>query len=309
MISILMTAYNGEEYIGLQIESLLAQSFGDFTLYIRDDCSTDRTWEIINGYAKSHGDKIKAIKSEKNTGSAKHNFYTLMSQIRDDYLMLCDQDDIWLPYKIEQTLACMHRLEEEHGKALPLLVHTDLRVVDGGLNVISPSFKRAMNANYSRTELRDQVIQNTLTGCTCMYNRALAELITQPEPKYMVMHDWWLILTASAFGKVGHLDVQTVLYRQHGSNEIGAKNVRTITYKLDRLLHGEEVRQAISITYRQAESFLAYYGHRLTPAQQELLAEYCRIPAMNKLDRWRSIIKLRTFKNGFSRNVAYFLFV
>jgi hypothetical protein len=232
-----------------------------------------------------------------------------MSRVRDDYLMLCDQDDVWLPDKIEKTLARMRRLEEEHGKSLPLLVHTDLRVVDGELNVISPSFKRAMNANYNRTALRDQIIQNTLTGCTCLYNRALAQLLTPQEPEYMVMHDWWLILTASAFGQVGHLDEQTILYRQHGKNEIGAKNVKTLAYKLNRALHGGQVKEAIAVTYRQAESFLAYYGDRLTPAQRTLLEEYGRIPGKSKIGKWLTVLKLGTFKHGISRNIAYFLFI
>jgi glycosyltransferase involved in cell wall biosynthesis len=309
MITVLMAVYNGEKYIREQIDSILSQTHPDFTLYIQDDCSTDSSYEIINEYVKRGGGRITARRLEHNTGNAKHNFYEMMARTRDDYIMLCDQDDVWLPDKIEKTLAAMKRLESEHGAQTPLLVHTDLTVVDEKLNVINPSFRKAMNADYNRTALNDLIIQNTLTGCTCMYNRALAALINDTPPEYMVMHDWWLILIAGAFGHVGHVDAPTILYRQHGGNEIGAKDVRTLRYKLDRLLHGGQVREAIDVTYKQAESFLGAYRDKLSEAHKLLLTEYVKIPGKAKLFKWLTVIKLRTFKNGFSRNIAYFLFI
>jgi glycosyltransferase involved in cell wall biosynthesis len=304
-----MAVYNGEKYLREQIDSILNQTHQDFTLYIQDDCSTDGSYEIIRDYQKRFREKIEARRLDRNTGNAKHNFYEMMARIRDDYIMLCDQDDVWLPDKIEKTLNAMKRLEREHGLQTPLLVHTDLTVVDEGLNVISASFRKAMNADYNRTALNDLIIQNILTGCTCMYNRALAALICEKPPKYMVMHDWWLILIAGAFGRVGHIDEPTILYRQHGNNEIGAKDVRTLRYKLNRLLHGNEVREAIAVTYRQAESFLDAYQGRLNASQKKLLAEYVKIPKKAKPFKWLTVIRLRTFKNGFSRNIAYFLFI
>jgi len=183
-----------------------------------------------------------------------------------------------------------------------------LRVVDKNLNVIFPSFKESMNANYNRTQLKDQLIQNTLTGCTAMYNRALANLIIK-EPLYMIMHDWWLILSASAFGYVGHIDHQTILYRQHGQNQIGAKDVRTLQYKLKKLINYAEIKQAINDTYKQAASFLTCYRDKLTEQQIVLLETYCNIPRMNKFMRWRTICRLGTLKNGLFRKIANFIFI
>jgi len=309
MLSILMTTYNGEKYLTEQVESILSQSISDLVLYIQDDCSTDNTWELLQELAQREPNRIILSKTEKNTGGTKYNFYDLMSRIRDDYIMLCDQDDVWLPEKIEKTLAKMRELETEYGKDEPLLVHTDLIVVDGNLKQINPSFKAAMNANYNRTRLQDQLIQNTLTGCTALYNRALAKLILPQIPNYMVMHDWWLMLVAAAFGHIDHIEDQTILYRQHGNNEIGAKDVRTLKYKWSRLSNSQQLKQSIVITYQQADSFLQLYRERLTAEQVSLVEKYSQIPTKNKINRWFAVLRLGTFKNGLTRNIAYFIFL
>lgn len=303
-----MATYNGEKYLPEQMRSLLGQTFGDFTLYIRDDCSTDSTWDIINEYVGLYPEKIIAVRNGTNSGNAKYNFMKMILSVRDDYIMLCDQDDVWEPWKIEATLEKMREMEDEHGKETPILVHTDLTVVDKILRVINPSFRVAMNVNYNRTSLRDAVIQNTITGCTVMYNKALADLM-ECCPEEFVMHDWYLMLVAAAFGKIGYIDRCTILYRQHGGNEIGAKDVRAFSYKLSRLFNPDEVRVAINQTYPQAASLRACFQGRLSPRQDAFLREYCAIPDKGKLSRWRSVIRMGTFKNGLGRNIAYFLFI
>ena len=308
MISILMTSFNGERFIGEQIASLLAQTLQDFKLYIQDDKSTDNTFAIVEKYAEKHPDKIHAAQNTENSGCAKLNYIRMMIAHKNDYLMLCDQDDVWLPDKIEVTLAKMREMEAKYGAKTPLLVHTDLRVVDNELETISPSFKAAMNANYEKTKLHNQVIQNTLTGCTVMYNRVLAELITE-APTFMAMHDWWLMLIASAFGEIGSLDKQTILYRQHSENEIGAKDVRTLSYKINRVLNRAEIKEALSSTYAQAQGFLDVFNNSLSADQKKLLEAYIDIPNHYKLARIIIVFRLGVFKNGFSRKIAQIIFI
>ena len=308
MISILLASYNGEKYIAEQIDSLLSQSCQDFKLYIYDDCSTDNTYSLITEYAVNHPDKIIPARNQANSGGAGQNFINMMIAHNDDYIMLCDHDDIWLPGKVEITLAKMKDMEHKFGVSTPILVHTDLRVVNEKLQTISPSFKAAMNADFKKTKLQNQIIQNTLTGCTVMYNRALSELITE-TPRYMIMHDWWLMLVASAFGVITDIEVQTVLYRQHSANEIGAKDVRTLRYKVNKLLSYTEIRRALNETYEQAQSFLDAYKNKLTREQIELLHAYCDIPNHVKLVRWLTICRLGVLKNGLARKLANFIFI
>ena len=308
MISILLAAWNGEKYIAEQLDSLLSQTVQNFRLYVSDDCSADGTFQILQDYRRRYPDKIFITRRSQNSSNAKHNFFDLMTAHKDDYVMLCDQDDVWLPRKIELTLEKMKQLESLYGKEMPLLVHTDLHIVDAGLRVLCPSYRLAMNANYRRTELKDSIIQNILTGCTVMYNRALSELV-QKEPDYMHMHDWWLMLIASAFGAIGHVDEQTILYRQHSHNSIGARDMRSPLYKCSRLLHAGQVRQAIAITYPQAQSFLDMYRSRLTREQIQFLESYCEIPRLPKWRRVQRLFQLGTLKNSLSRQIAHILFV
>ena len=307
-MAILLSTYNGEKFISEQIDSLLAQTYQDFHVYINDDCSTDSTLEIAIGYAEAHPEKITVTQNEANSGGAKHNAISLMVRHRADYLMLCDQDDVWMPDKIARTLAKMQELEARLGSSTPLLVHTDLEVVDASLETIQPSFREAMNSNFSKRKLNNLIIQNITTGCTVMYNRALADLITA-EPAFLVMHDWWLGIVASAFGHIEAVQAPTILYRQHVENVIGARDVRTFRYKLERLKNYRDVQHAVDTTYRQAASFLAMYADRLTSDQVRLLADYSNIPNRNKLMKWVTICRLGTFKNGIGRKIAQFLFI
>lgn len=307
MISILMATYNGEKYVKEQIESLLSQTFCNFTLWVSDDVSTDGTWDILQAYARQYPQKIKISRREKNSGDSRYNFLGLMVKIKDNYVMLCDQDDVWLPDKIEKTLAKMKAMEGQYPD-MPILVRTDAKIVDQGLRVVYPSYKQVMHSNFDRTDFCQVLIQNTFAGCTAMYNRRLADLIDQ-KPDYCVMHDWWLELIAAAFGKLGYIDEPTMLYRQHGINVIGVKDVRKLSYKLSCLIHNDRIKKAIRNTYDQAKNFLQIYEDRMTETQKDIARRYCEIPAKGKLARWRTIWALGAYKNGLSRNIAYFLFV
>jgi len=302
-----MAAYNGESFIARQIESIITQSYQDFILYINDDVSTDNTFEIIQQFAVKYPKKIIATQNFENSGSAKHNFINMMISHKADYIMLCDQDDVWLPNKIELTLGKMKSMEKLH-PSTPILVHTDLKVVDENLRVLLPSYRKATSRNYNRTAFNQVLTLNNVSGCTIMYNRALSALIDK-KPKYCIMHDWWLQLIASAFGKIAHINEATILYRQHGANSIGAKDTRTLSYKINRLMNSDFIKERINSTYPQAESFLQLYLRKLADTQINILERFIAIPEMKKINRWRTICNLGFFMDGFSRNIAYFLFV
>ena len=137
--------------------------------------------------------------------------------------MFCDQDDVWFPDKIAVTLGKMQELEGRHGGERPLLVHTDMKVADGNLRVVADSLWRYQKSDPVRGEaLNRLLVQNCATGCSMMINRALCDLAL-PIPAEAMMHDWWLVLVAAAFGTIGHCAEPTLLYRQHGANDVGAK--------------------------------------------------------------------------------------
>ena len=308
MITVLMGTYNGEKYVEQQLDSLLGQTLLPDRILIHDDRSADSTPEILSRYQQAHPGLIEVSVNPENSGGSAQNFMSMMASTRDDYLMLCDQDDVWLPDKVQLTYDKMKQMEATWGASVPCLAHSDLTVVDEDLNPAGGSFREATFANYDRTTLRDQIIQNTATGCTVMYNRALADLVTR-VPEHMVMHDWWISLIAAAFGHMGHIDDCTILYRQHHENQVGVTDMRTWRYRLARLFNPAQVKADIAKTYPQAREFLEFFAARLSPAQTALLKDYCAIPTRNKLGRIASVVHLGVWKTGFSRNVAYLLFI
>ncbi len=307
MITILLATYNGERYINAQIDSILQQTEQNFVLRIQDDCSTDGTYSIISDYAEKYPEKVLIQKCAKNTGGAKWNFLELMTTYQDDYVMLCDQDDVWLPNKIELTLRAMHTAEKEHGVQTPILVHTDLTVVDESLGIIGDSLNDMLDLRMGYGVMASQVVQNTVTGCTALYNRALAQIIRKPQ--VCIVHDWWLGLIAIAFGVKVYLPERTILYRQHGANSIGAKQVRSISYVIDKVLHPMTIRAQLNAGYEQAGEFLRVYSDQLTVEQKAFLSEYASIPNYGKLKRWMISQKLSTLKRGLIRRVAQFLYI
>jgi len=307
MVSILLATYNGEPYISEQLDSLIGQTFKDFVIYICDDQSTDSTLSIIQEYAAQYHKKIFVTQNGRNTGSPKHNFIKMMIEHKDDYIMLCDQDDVWLPDKIEKTLNKTRELETTYGKTTPILVHTDLRVVDERLGHISGSVLKEVLSDCSKTSLNKKIVQNTVTGCTIMYNRALADMI-QTEPEYMIMHDWWVLLIASAFGKIGTIYEPTVLYRQHENNEIGAKKKQSLgEYFFYKFSHCTEIAGAIHQTYLQAGSFIIEFDEKLSCEQKELLAIYSSMPTLSRIRRFRTVLKYKIFRHGFVRKFTQFV--
>lgn len=307
MITILMAAYNGERFIAEQIDSIMLQTEQNFVLHIQDDYSADGTYPILCAYAAKYPGKIFIHRNPENSGAAKWNFLQMMTAFQDDYVMLCDQDDVWLPNKIEITMKQMRAMEEAYGRQTPILVHTDLVVVDDRLSSIGKSLNQMLGLRMERSTLSSQIVQNTVTGCSSMYNRALAQLVRVPQ--FCIVHDWWLGLIAVSFGKKAYLSETTMLYRQHGVNSIGAKKVASLTYIVGKAFHPKEVRAQLDATYRQAGEFLRVYNGFITPAQELVLSDYASIPNYGKVQRWMIVRKLGILKHGFIRRIAQFLYI
>ncbi len=296
MIGILLAVYNGEKYLPEQIDSLLNQTVADIKIIIRNDGSTDNSANIIKNYAENYPNKIQVVEGNP-TGSASKNFAKLLEMCDDsfDYIMFCDQDDVWLPDKAQKTLDAM-KITEGDNTNVPVLVHTDLKVVDGGLNVINESFFAFQKLIQKDITLPKLLVQNYVTGCTVMINRALKQRCGK-IPDDCIMHDWWLALVAVIFGKLVCLNEGTMLYRQHDNNQVGAKASYGIGYIKRKLSTLDEVRKNYNATYIQAKSLLKCYEKDLENAQKELLQKYCEIPKMGKLKRISTIEKYG-FKKG-----------
>jgi glycosyltransferase involved in cell wall biosynthesis len=137
-VAILLATYNGERYLDELMRSLLCQTYRDFVIIVRDDHSSDRTPEILERWSAAQPDKVRVVSDDLGNLRSTGNFARLMELCDAPYFAFCDQDDIWLPNKIELKINAIRRLEEQFGEATPILVHSDLTVVDGNLEQIAP---------------------------------------------------------------------------------------------------------------------------------------------------------------------------
>lgn len=307
MIDILLATYNGEKYLGEQIDSIISQSYDAWRLIIRDDGSSDGTLSVINDYLVKYPHKITFIKDEINSTGATNNFSVLLTHSDGDYIMFCDHDDIWLPEKIMVTRNKMKALEEQYGKDIPLLVHTDLKVVDEHLNVLSDSFRKFQNLNpHTAKHLNRIIVQNVVTGCSLMINKKLKDILN-PIPEGVIMHDWWIAITACAFGKIGYINESAILYRQHKRNEVGAREWG-IGYILKMLLK-KNLRENILNTQRQAGIFFERYKNLLTREDGEMINIYANLDKKNFFARRYYLFRYGFYKMGLIRNIGLFLLI
>ncbi len=218
--AILLATYNGAEYLEIQIESLLAQTRSDFTIYIHDDGSIDKTPQLLMDYSKRYPDKIKLLKG-KSMGSAKANFLWMLSQVEAQFYFLCDQDDVWFPEKVEKSLA---RIEEN--TVVPQAVFTDMLVVDESLQPIADSFIRYIGRSPYNTAYTQILIDNPAAGCTMCINKPLRDIVVESlafiDLKNIPMHDALILELAAIKGILDVIDEPLVYYRQTGHNQMGA---------------------------------------------------------------------------------------
>ncbi len=279
ILDILLATYQGAAFLREQLDSLAAQTYQDFRIVVRDDGSTDETVAILDQFSIAHPGRIVVLPLSGDRLGASGSFAHLLAESRARYVMFCDQDDIWLPDKIELTLGAMEALESVHGQQMPLLACTDLKVVNHQLGLIDQSLWHFQRIHPERLRRLSRVlVQNFATGCTVMINRALADLAL-PVPNEAMMHDWWLALVATRFGKVHVLPKATVLYRQHGRNDVGARrwSFRTgaenfFLYRARRRAAIAEQEKVYAGIERQAVAFVKRFEARLSPAERAMVA-------------------------------------
>lgn len=231
MVSILLATYNSEKYIRAQIDSLINQTYTDWSLVIRDDLSSDGTISILQEYVRQYPDRISFLDNHGESKRAYLNFVELMRNVESDYYMFCDHDDVWLPNKIELSMARMLEVEQ---KDLPVIVHTDMRVVDQNLRTLSESFWHYTKLLPEHTGFKDLVLCNSVNGCTMLFNRKARE-VALPHVEHATMHDMLVTQSVAANdGIISPIYVPTVLYRQHTDNVVGAHE-RNKDYYLAKL--------------------------------------------------------------------------
>lgn len=255
-VVILMSTYQGERFVEEQLTSILTQLPINGRILVRDDGSRDGTVAKIEGL----GDARISVMRGENIGFVRSFLTLLESAPADaDMVMLSDQDDVWLPTKIERA---QHHLRGYD--AVPTLYCSRLKLVDDQLRPLglSPEWPRAPSFPNALTE-------NIVTGCTAAMNRAALSLVKQHgDPSRIYFHDWWLYLVVAAFGQVIVDAEPTILYRQHGGNAIGMGSGLHRYWTVLRFLRK---RNWVHIMFNQIENFRNVHAHTLSTEHRLLL--------------------------------------
>jgi glycosyltransferase involved in cell wall biosynthesis len=234
-VVVLLSAYNGAPYIARQIESIRAQSFRDWKLLVRDDCSADDTPKIVRSFCAADP-RISLIENSGAHVGPWASFALLLSHAYHgsaEYVFLSDQDDVWLDDKMEQQLGPLRAASATGRPPRPLLVHSDLVLVDENLQRIHGSFSEFQRTSYDAADpLGTLLIHNAVVGCTIAINRPLLELALPLPPG--TLHDWWLAACAAASGAIEITARPTVLYRQHSTNVVGVEHRHLFLRELAR---------------------------------------------------------------------------
>lgn len=220
-IAVLMSTYNGEEYIRQQIDSVLAQQCAcEFELLVRDDGSVDGTKQILEEYREQG--KLKWY-CGKNLGPAKSFLDLVRRSPGYDYYAFADQDDYWYPDKLQKGVA------QIKGRSGPALSCANARLVDGALQPLGRDVYRIP----PHVDFYSVTCSGGLMGCTMVFNRELAQLIqNKPLPQELIMHDFYLAVVCTLHdGIIMYDDAAYMDYRQHGSNVVGSSWKKTDALK------------------------------------------------------------------------------
>lgn len=302
-INIIMATYQGEMYLPQQLDSLLQSTYTDYTISIYDDGSTDHTADIIRTYLERYPDKISFTQNQKNMGH-RNNFLQGVIGSSYDYVMFCDQDDVWNVDKIEKTYRCMKLAEAENHSCCPVVVFTDAAIVDETLQPLHDSFHQSGGLDTSKLDLPHMLMENKMMGCTMMLNRAVIEKVTQ-FPKFARFHDWWIALIAAAYGRIVYLPEATMLYRQHGNNVVG--NTSFPSYVKNRLSHLKEQRSAVTENIKQAEEFYRIYQESLPLESKKKIKAFLELGQAGFFKKRYLVLKYGFLKSGFTRNIGLLL--
>jgi len=217
-IEILMATYNGEKYVGEQIDSIIHQTYKNWKLLIRDDNSTDKTLEILKEYEKKDK-RIKVIEDKKGNLGFVKNFEELLNCSTEDWVMFSDQDDYWLENKIEKYVTTLNENSNDIFEK-PILIHSNSFICDDNLKIIKNEF---INSNIASKYNEDSYyFAYFVQGSTVLINREIIDLAL-PFSKNVTVHDRYFHLLAEFLGKRIFINESLIKYRQHSNNKIGAK--------------------------------------------------------------------------------------
>lgn len=260
-IAVLVSAYDGEKYIGQQLDSVLRQTYPNVEVLVRDDGSTDHTRDILRKYKESG--KIR-LYGGKNKGFVK-SFLTLLAHAPEaEYYAWCDQDDVWRKGKLARAVSKIQEAEKEVPD-LPILYFSDYDFYDQNLKYIGKGIDYSMGPSFANA-LMDCIP----LGITCVFNRKARQMIVEKMPRYCCGQDWWVYLICISMGKVIYdRGYSSVKYRRLSTSvsPAGRGFWKFQCYRINKFV----VHRYFGNVRRQLREFSDFYRNDLNPEDRKLL--------------------------------------
>lgn len=301
-VTVIMSTYNGDQYLNAQIDSILNQTYSRLSIIIRDDGSSDHTREIINNYSQKYTN-IHILQDDFGHVGIQCSYSLLLKHVLTQnysYILFADQDDVWMPNKVEKLLNKIQSVDTENK---PSLVFSDARVVDKNLNTLHSSVTQLQKFKTNSYSLKSLLLYCPALGCTMIFNRKLLERIAD-IPKIAMNPDRWALMVAVCFGKIHYLPETTILYRQHQNNLNGA--LRGIKRKARKLNISQFLRTRYQTAVNDTKD-LENYMLDLSLKDKKTTQQFIQLFTGNYLIRCVNYLRFCLTPPHWKRKVGLFL--
>lgn len=286
MIEVLLSSFNGGAWLPEQLQSLAAQTYPDWQLLARDDGSRDGSRALLEQFVAVQG--RGRVLAGPNLGY-RQSFLGLLVESRAPLVAFCDQDDVWLPTKLERAARALGTVEPGR----PALHVCRFLSVDAALRPLRhPRASRPPRYSFAHA-----IAECSTFGMTMTLNAAARELIASRLPRDPISHDWWCYLVVAATGRVIAEPEPLVLYRRHGANHSEGDRC-SLRQRLQRFwIEGGQRR-----IYRQAEELMALFGAELSPPAHATLSRFLA-SGRSWTDRLRYATQPEIARSGWFENL------
>lgn len=272
MVDIVLATFNGENFIEEQIRSIQAQSEKSWRLIVHDDGSNDNTITIIKDFCKEDS-RIFLVEDGMKFGNPGANFMHTLRYSTAEYVMFCDQDDIWFPHKIRKMLSYTDKWEQN----VPSVTYSQSSAWSLNQGVIGKS------TFYFPTTLNDFLFFNSgQQGCVSLFNAAMRNkmLLWKGE---CAMHDHILHMIGMTIGRVSYHQEPLMLYRQHDGNATGSVAVKKTG--VAKLLAHSKAPVVGKLHYEDWRKFKEIYATEISDSNRFLIDEYLKMPERNFISK------------------------
>ena len=291
-VTVVVTTYNGERFLAQQLHSLLMQTLMPAEIIICDDGSTDNTNQLIESFLPNP--IIRYIRNESQLGVIQNFKKAVALATPGNYIALCDQDDIWLPQKLEKSAEALAAIEQA-GK--PAMIYSDLTLIDTEGNLLNSSVNNETGQDKYRHCFETLLFGNFVTGCTVLMNTEMKHYFATIPNNAHYQHDAWIALVAFTMGNISMLSQPYIQYRKHDQNVTFSKHNKKnrIQRLANHLVSLFTTNDFLEEQIELVKAFYHQYRQQITPIQQKTIESFLQLEHSNYLKKKTAFEK--AFKN------------